>query len=130
MRQEVCALLLEVIGEYKDTEVCELPLDEWVDYYTEVVTQRINKEMGEYLKADDHEIPGCACDIETSYCYHIEGIYWPDKQLIKDLVYRLENDDQSKRTQSDKDFCVDWYWKAFGTFWITERFKEEVLENF
>lgn len=129
MRQEVRVLLLEVIGKYEDMEVYELPSEEWVDCCVEAVTQCINKEMGEYLKGDNHEILGCACNVETSYCYHTEGLYWPDKQLIRNLVYRLENDGTSERTQSDRDFLVDWYWKAFGTFEIKARFEEELLCN-
>lgn len=102
--------------------------DDWIDEYSFELASEFDSDMKTYLHTDDKSIAGNFGRIDLDYCKHITGEYNSDDKLIKDLVSRLDREDQGAQTLSDLDYLNEWFWDAFGTFGITYNFSSLVYD--
>lgn len=124
--------LLEMLTEERDGWIddsnrdflmCEMS-DEILDDYCEGLAYRLNDQMGEYLNSKDRRIPGNFCNIDYDYSDHVNSNY----SAVKDMTARLNAGEESEQADADRDYLVDWFWEAFGTFGIKYYFNEYITD--
>ena len=118
-------LLTESLHKMCDGEEYEGYFD-WIldegDGYVENLVETINKDMCVYLHQSDHNIVGNFKNIEYDWegtvgTHDCKGIY------LTQVVELLDNNEDNETTNEFKDFALDWFWEAFGTFGITYKFE-------
>ena len=131
MKLEVMELLKDTIANlnFEHEEFVEDELnDEWLEDYASSLVASINNNMKTYLHLADQGIVGNFNRIDVDYCKHITGISGRNDELIKNLVSRLDSEDQSEQTKSDLDYMNDWFFDTFGTHGITYNFTNDCCE--
>lgn len=128
MQKELEEILNEELKSYSE----DYPyLDEIVNVeeYADDLVLSFNSDMGKYLNSSDHKIAGNFNNIDYDYPAFMEcdGPHY-NKKLVDDMVNRLNNNDDTEKSQKDRDFLVDWFFETFGTFGITYNFNDYLGE--
>lgn len=132
-------LYSEIVSLYKDCRdrmadddnrdflSCEFD-DDTIEELAWYLTLRINKEMKEYLNSNLYEIYGNFKDLGYDYTSHITGKYEYDRELVSNMVERLNRGEQSEQADADREFLLEWFFFTFGTWGIRYNFESFISE--
>lgn len=112
----------DVEGSGDDPYFTELALETIKDsgYYGDLC-ERIQDDMYKYVKGGDYKIPGNFERINWSWDEdHKDGI------KFNELRNKLLNGIDDADTNEFSTWAIDWFFKAFGTFGITYKFRDMV----
>lgn len=98
-----------LMSEYDDETIEELAYE---------TTMQINADMKTYLNSKDRHIVGNFNNISSDY-----------PKDFKDMVNRLNNGDNSKESDEDREFLTDWFWDTFGTYGLKYNFASDLAEK-
>lgn len=100
-------------------------------------TLKANRDMKKYLHLPSQRMPGNFADLYMDYPHHRTGTFWAFEyegsvseylSLYPDMVARLDAAEDSELANEDRAYLDEWYFKAFGTFWITYNFNNDLAE--
>lgn len=100
-------------------------------------TLKANREMKKYLHLPSQRMQGNFADLRMDYPNHRTGTFWVSKyegsvaeylNLYPDMVARLDAAEDSEQADEDRAYLEEWYFEAFGTFWITYNFSNDLAE--
>lgn len=100
-----------------------------IEEYAHAYAESINREMERYLHEKSQRIPGNISNVVYDYCNERTGVYGYDFNIFNDMVKRLDDGMNDKQTKKDRDFLTNWYFSAFGTYWIKYNFQEMIGET-
>lgn len=133
MQESLCTLLKDTRESFRDKENSAFLDDSYNDDYIEelawCMADGFNSDMKSYLHLKNHKIDGNFGNIEYDYNLFINGEVEFNIPLLNDMIKRLDDNDQSEKTQKDRDFLNDWFFETFGTFGIRYNFGEEIADR-
>ena len=96
---------------------------DYMEAYVDSVVDNTIRSFNTYVHREDTSIPGNFCDIRIDYRREHDGKSF--RKVVADIDHGIENAD----TKEFRDWAVEWFFTAFGTFalkynWTT--FMEEV----
>ena len=100
-------------------------------------TLEANRDMKKYLHLSDQHMNGNFADLSMDYPKHRTGTFWVSEydgpvaeylKLYPDMVARLDAAEDSEQADKDRAYLEEWYFKAFGTFWIIYNFSNDLAE--
>ena len=103
--------------------------DELLEEESYEMAWRFNSNMKEYLHNPDHRLCGNFNNIDYDYPYHIYGKVTYDVPLVNAMIARLDDNEDSKLANEDRNFLVDWLFETFGTWGISYNFQDEISET-
>lgn len=133
MIEEIVEILkgeLESIRNDENSSIIDTEFHEkYIEEYAFELAIEYNDDIKKYLHYKDHRIDSNFKNIDYDYNYHINGEVEFNTPLLKEMIERLDNNEQSERAQSDRNFLTDWFLETFGTFAISYNFGELVSET-
>lgn len=101
-----------------------------IDEYIDIKANEINDDMCEYLHLKDHTIMGNFNNIDYDYPYDngFSKIRVHDFECVRQMVKRLDENQQDERTKADRIYLRDWFWETFGTWGLEYNLKNEFSE--
>lgn len=102
--------------------------DDYLNEYAEEYVAITNNSMRIYLHAKDKSIMSNFRNLDYDYCKHITGESNYNKDLMNDLIMRLDNGDESEQTKLDRDYLNEWCRETFGIDGIRTHFIDDALE--
>ena len=103
--------------------------DELLEEESYEMAWRFNSNMKEYLHKPDHRLCGNFNNIDYDYPYHIYGKVTYDAPLVNAMIARLDDNEDSKQANEDRNFLDDWLFETFGTWGISYNFQDEISET-
>jgi hypothetical protein len=132
MAEQIFDLLKEERESWRD-ETTSAILD--TDFSDENIEERalcmaieLNADMKKYLHFDDHKIYGNFNDVEYDYIKFRTGEYSYNTKMFSEMIKRLDDGEESKQANEDREFLTEWFFDTFGTRAISYNFGEEINE--
>ena len=133
LENELFNVLIAARENYRDDENSEIIdyyyNDDSIQEYARTYSEMINNEMHNYLHSASQITPGNFSNVVYDYCNERTGVYGYDFNLFNDMVERLDDGRENKQTKKDRDFLTNWYFDAFGFYWIKYNFQEMIGET-
>ena len=92
-------------------------------------TLKANRGMKEYLHLDDQRMDGNFANLYEDYPKHRTGVWWASDydgddyyDFYPQMVARLDSAEDSEQADKDRAYLEEWYFKAFGTYYIKYNF--------
>lgn len=105
-----------------DDDNRKLYAEDLLDEYIDGVVEDTHKSMSEYLHSRSTSMNGNFADAELNYRRDFNGADF------RDVVEKIDNGMEDSETKQFRDWLVDWYFKAFGTYNLKYNFMEFVSE--
>lgn len=101
-----------------------------IEEYIEFQAFEINDNMCKYLHLNDHSIMGNFNNIDYDYPYDngFSEIRVHDFECVRQMVKRLDENQQDERTKADRIYLCEWFWETFGTNGLEYNLKNEFSE--
>lgn len=135
MTERLASILKETRDGLLDDDHREWLLSEWdderIEGYACEMAYEFNDDMGKYLNLPDHKIDGNFNNIDYDYPPYRKNICGAeyDREMVADLVKRLNDGDMSEQSVKDRDWLVDWFFDTFGTWGIGYNFSSFLSEE-
>lgn len=113
-------------GEEEYSLICDIIDDNYLEDRSFEMAYDFNSSMKEYLHMKDHKICGNFNNIEYDYIKFRTGDYGYDSKMLQDMIKRLDDNDQSEQSKSDRSFLVSWFFSTFGAYGIAYNFGDEI----
>ena len=114
-REEVTEVLQEEADSWADdTGSMKYNAEEYLEQYVEGIVDDAIESFNELVHRDDTSMSGNFADIR----YDWEGFHneLPHGCTLKEVVEMIDAGEENEVTQEFKDWAVDWYFRAFGTY--------------
>lgn len=102
--------------------------DDFLDDYTQIVCDQINKDMGAYLNGKDHHLPYQRANIDYDYLCDDNKDFCNKSDQVNEMIKRLNNNEESETADRDRNFLVSWFFKSFGIFGLRYNFENYISE--
>lgn len=103
--------------------------EDYIEDYSYVIANSICDDMRKYVHQSDTRMVGNVCNIREDWEYTPEFIGSEVKpwgrfdDVVKSVDDETISDDDLKKFQK---WCLDWFFRAFGTFGLTYNFQEYI----
>ena len=100
--------------------------DDYIDDYVDMVVEDAVKSFNKLVHRDDTSMFGNFKDIR----YDWEGFHHelPHGCTLREVVELIEAGEENEITKEFKDWAVDWYFEAFGTYNLKYKWTEFMEE--
>lgn len=132
MKDEIFNLLKDAVESYGEGDENDylraIYDDDALNECAAIMAGKYNRDMKEYLHMDDHKLCGNFNNVEYDYVHFRTGEYSYDDDMLREMIAKLDNGEESEQATADREFLTDWFWDTFGTFGITYNFQTELGE--
>lgn len=112
-RKEIREVLDEATNSWEEGYMKDCA-DDYIDEYVETIVEDAIRSFDKLVHRDDTSMTGNFKDIR----YDWEGFHreYPHGSSLKEIVEMIDAGEDNEFTREFKDWAVDWYFEAFGTY--------------
>ena len=124
-RKEIREVLDEATNSWEEGYMKDCAAD-YIDDYVEMIVEDAIESFNKLVHKDDTSMSGNFKDIR----YDWEGFHneLPHGCTLREVVEMIDAGEDNEFTKEFKDWAVDWYFEAFGTYNLTYKWTEFMEE--
>ena len=124
-RQEIKEVLEEATEKWPEGYMKDCA-DDYIDEYVEMIVEDAVRSFNKLVHRDDTSMSGNFKDIR----YDWDGFHreYPHGCSLSEVVEMIDAGEDNEFTKEFKDWAVDWYFEAFGTYNLTYKWTEFMEE--
>lgn len=114
--QETVKILEDEISNYEDNSYDVVDADYYIEEYAQEYCNSVVRDMKKYIESGEYHMRGNFANIKRDYEHSHSEI------SFKEVIQMIQNGENNTLTNEFRDWCVSWFWDAFGTFGLTYKF--------